>query len=198
MAREERCERFGHGARVLELQEVRRAREDEALGPGQPVEKQPIRLYKAGMERGAPLTEHDEDGLPDAARLRFAEVPVEPSRKIRLEERRRIDHRLLDGAGKHCVEPLSVLRPAHLQELGDRNARACLVIPLPASQQTLPVQLRTLADQHSSLEQAQRPNELGLVQREPQADQTAEGVPDDVSTSHAEVCQQPPTVAGLL
>lgn len=77
VARVEARERFGHGTRALNGQEMCSIGEDEAFGVRQPVQQQPVRLGEARVKKGALLTEDDEDRLRDLLRLRLAELEVE-------------------------------------------------------------------------------------------------------------------------
>jgi hypothetical protein len=113
MARVERGERLGHAARVLDLQEVRRARQEEPVSVRKPVDQQAIRLGETRMQRNAVLAECDEDGLRDPPRLRLAEAPGEPGWKLRLVERRRVGERLLERPRKDALERLPVGGPSH-------------------------------------------------------------------------------------
>jgi hypothetical protein len=177
---------------------VRQARDDDALAARQPLEEQVVRLLEARVERGARPAQHDEGGLRDAARLGLAEVRGESTREVDLEAGRRVGDRLLEGAGEDPVEVLGVARPAPAEELVDGDGGTGLPVPGDGLEQSPAVQVGALADHETGFEQGHRPDELGLVEREAQRDDAAEGVPDDVGAGNTQVGEQPAAVVGLL
>src|SRR6266496_1566393 len=147
MAHVELRERFGHDARVLDLQEVRRTRKNETFSVRQPAQQQLLSLRKALMKSEALLAKHDEDRLGDPPRFLLSEPPDQACGQIRLEECRRVRHRLRECARKHAFKRLPVPRPPQLDELVDGNLRTYLAIALEAIRERLSVHRCALADQ---------------------------------------------------
>src|SRR5262245_25323592 len=114
MPREEPGESLGRAPRVLHVQEVRGARELEGLDVRKPGEKElpPLREGPCAV-----LTNDDEDGLGDSARLLLGERPALPQRRQLLgEERVRVRDRAVESAGEPSVQRLAVLRPEDTAE----------------------------------------------------------------------------------
>lgn len=88
MARKERAERLCGEARVRELQEVGRARQDNRLHPREPGPQQLMRLEEAGPT-GIVVAE-GEHRLGDPRRVLLADCPLLEGRGVNLKEGLRI------------------------------------------------------------------------------------------------------------
>src|SRR5262245_19644102 len=181
---EERRQAVRQVARILEMQQMACAGENERLDVRQPLEQQLLPLMKTGI---ALLPDDGEHRLSHAPRLVRPEGPLPQGRQLMAEERIGVGQRLIDGVGNRLLEDGTVARTTRPAEKRiDGLARV-----------TGAVQLEGLGNFRRAWHRHQRRLEErdGLdddrnVQRELKSDAAARGVSDDVGSVETEMRHQ--------
>ena len=199
MASEEVCDCLGDGLGTLDVQQVPDPVDGSLLDVGDRVAEE---LGDVDPQRRGVAAKHGQHRLANGRRVLGAEGPLGERGQLDAEDRVGILDRLGNGSGDALIEQLPAPRPLEAAHGTEEHGEGALVIPtgvgLEHRGRRSEKRLTAGHREEGQLEQHERGDSFGFVERQLGGDGRAAGVADDMSPGDPQVIEQRGGVGGVV